>query len=165
MENTRTKDLARKVEGDGLIHDLFDEQLTREGRHVEKNRMIIKKLEGELLDSVQTGKMEDEICIRRDIGALRTIDYVYDWVLDQIKDMDGKKLRLVMLNDLERIRYLNNRFSMLNTEIDECKLKKHGRNIEAREMFKDTVNSRVELLDEKNVRIPEDYKSTRVPFK
>ncbi|MBN1113721.1 MAG: hypothetical protein JXA66_00120 [Oligoflexia bacterium] len=160
----KIKNLAGKISGDGLIHDLFGQELEREQRKLQKNRTQLKYLEDNLRKSIVTGMVEDEQCIRSGISILRTVNYVYDWADEQLKDLAEKKIRLSHLDDLVRVRYLNSIYSNSYLAIEECRLQKSRSRIADREMSKDVSDAKVEKLKE-GIAVPEHYPATIAPFR
>jgi hypothetical protein len=159
-----TKDLAKKVIDDDLFWDLFVLQLEREQRKIQKNSMLLNYIEEQLLLCINTGRVDEEKCIREGISQLRTIKYVYQWADIQLKNMKDKSIRYSIFNDLERIRYLNKMFSDTYLSIEECRIKSTRDQDFKTELLKDINENRIEAV-KKEITIKEENKAAIVPFR
>jgi hypothetical protein len=161
---TVPKGLAKKIAKDDVLRDLFYVHLDRERRKVEKNRMLLKYLEKDLVSIIDSGMIEDETCVREGISVLRTVNYVYDWVFKQLTVMEDKEMRLAILDDLQRVRYLNKLFSNTYLNIEECRLRSGKRKIENKELIKDIMEAKVDRIKDR-LSIEEEFKASMSPFR
>ncbi len=86
------------------VKELLYEQVQKEKDIIMKNRVLLHNIEVELNNVMGRGLIEKEKCIRQSIGALRTINYVYNWMINQIESMNYDDIRLRTIEDVDRIK-------------------------------------------------------------
>lgn len=158
-------ELVEKIKNDKVMKALIAVQIKDEEDMVISNRAWLKHLEEELKMFVKNGIVEEEDCIRQNISALRAIDHSYNWVLDQLKDIDTNEIRLGLIEKLDRVEYLNKMFADRALRIEECNLK-YAKNDagSGNEIIKYSVGHKKEPV-RRELLIPEEYKAARSPFR
>ena len=153
-------------EFDSTMQDLFCEKIDQEKETIEKNKVILGRIKSDLDKKVKNGMLEQELCIRKGISALKTIDYAYNSMLLNLSSTDCSKLRLQSFNELQRTRNVNGLFANVNMKIEECLLRNSvsGKNNMANEIIKDEVVGKKEII-KNNINIPQDYPAARSPFR
>ncbi len=153
-------------EFDSTMQDLFCEKIEQEKETIEKNKVILDRIKHDLDKKVKNGMLEQELCIRKGISALKTIDYAYNSMLVNLSLTDCSKLRIQSFNELQRIRNVNGLFSNVNMRIEECLLRNSvsAKNNMANEMIKDEIVGKKEII-KGNIKIPQDYPAARSPFR
>ena len=153
------------VRDNDVVRELIIEQIQKEEEKILKNRVLLHNLEISLNNAIERGMVEKEKCIRQSITSLRTINYVYNWVLNQIEKMDYSNVRLSSVESMDRIKYLNKLFMDVNYKIDDCYLKniKTGL-VGTNEMTKYAVDRRSDIIKQDLV-VKEEYKAARCPFR
>ena len=145
--------------------DLLYEQVKKEEEKIMKNRVLLHNLEVDLTNVMERGLIEKEKCIRQSISALRTINYVYNWMLNQIDSMNYDDIRLRSIENIDRIKYLNKLFMDINYRIDDCYLKNINTGIAgSNEMTKYAIDNRSEII-RRNLSVPEEFQAARSPFR
>lgn len=148
------------------LKELFCEKVSQEKRVIEKNRIILSRIEKDLDQKTKNGMLEQEMCIRNGISALKTVDYAYSSIMARIDMVDCNDLRMKSLNELQRVRDVNKLFADVNMKIEECLLKQSitAKNSFNNEMIKDEVVVRKEAV-KLDTGIPIDYPAARSPFR
>jgi len=148
------------------MKDMLCEKFDKEKAVVEKNRIILSRVEKDLDQKARNGMVEQEMCIRSEISALKTIDYAYNSILAKFDSIDCRDFRIKVFDELNRMREVNTLFSNINMRIEECLLKQSilvKNNLE-NEIIKDEVVGRKERI-KIGAEIPEDYPAARSPFR
>jgi hypothetical protein len=146
-------------------NELLYEQVKKEEEKIMKNRVLLHNLEVDLSNFMERGLVEKEKCIRQSISALRTINYVYNWMLNQIDSMNYDDIRLRTIENIDRIKYLNKLFMDINYRINDCYLVNINTGITGtNEVTKYAVDNRSEII-RRSLSVPEDFQAARSPFR
>ena len=160
-----TQDQYEGLKNDKAFLDLLSQEMGREQNKVIRNKMVLKNTEKELDMIVKHGLVEKEFCIRQEISALRTIDYVYNWMLEQVRDVNYNEVKLNAIRVLDRMRHLNKMFADRTLKIEECKLKLSAKSNDMKnEIISDRYNTKVDVTNSE-LEIPYDYPAARNPFR
>ncbi len=161
-----TSSFGLSPEFSDTMKNMLCEKFDKEKITIEKNRLVLSRMEKDLDQKAKNGMLEQEMCIRRGISALKTIDYAYNSILSKFDSVDCNDFRIKLFNELKRIRDVNTLFSNVNMNIEECLLKQTvlAKNNLENEMIKDEVVGRKELI-KTGAEIPQDYPAARSPFR
>ncbi len=148
------------------MKDLFCEKVAKEKNTISRNRVILQRIEADLDKKVKNGMQEQESCIRDGLSALKVVDYAYGPILTKLDNMDCKDFRIRLFEELERIREVNQLFSSVNLNIEDCLLKNSllSSKNSGNEIIKDEVVGKKEHI-KTDIVIPEDYPAARAPFR
>jgi len=155
--------LAKKINDDSLFYDLFQIKIDNSLLKIDQNIAHLKILEANLNHSISSGKRDQEACIRKGLSQLRTINYVYPWLVDQVEDIKGKKLRYYMFEVLNRANFLNKSYIDISIDIDQCVLNIIEDQKTDRELVKDIADAKINVLT-KDLKLKE-YKASKIPFR
>ena len=154
------------VKNDKVFLNILFQEVGREEDKILRNKAVLKNMESDLDLTIKNGLVEKELCIRQGVSALRSIDYVYNWVLEQIKAIKYDDVKLSTIQTLDRMRYLNKMFTDNTLKIEECKFKITAKNKDLKnEMINDRPSETKKDAIRVDVTIPEDYPAARVPFR
>ena len=154
------------LKDDRIFLDILSQEMGREEGKVLRNKAVLKNTESDLEMTIKHGLIEKESCIRQGVSALRTIDYAYNWVLQQIKSVKYEEVKLSTIQVLDRMRYLNKMFADKTLKIEECKFKISAKNKDFKnEMINDSTTDTKKDAIKVDIAIPEDYPGTRSPFR
>lgn len=157
------KGLAKKIQDDELFFDLFQLKIETTLMKVDQNMNHLRKIEKDLDHSINSGRRDEEGCIRKGLSQLRTINYVYPWLRDQLNRIKGEHIRYVMFDILNRSDFLNKTFIDTSIKIDQCVLNIVEDQRTDRELVKDIIDAKINVLD-KDLVI-KDYEGAKVPFR
>lgn len=153
------------VKNNDTVKDLLFEQVQKEEEIIKKNRVLLHDREVTLSDAMESGIVDKEKCIRQSISALRTINHVYNWMLNQIETMNYEEIRLGTIESVDRIKYINKLFMDINYRIDDCYLKNVKATIAGtNEMTKYAVDNRSNIIRQ-SLSVPEEFQAARSPFR
>ena len=153
------------VQNNYEVKELLYEQVQKEKDTIMKNRVLLHNLEVDLTNVMERGLIERERCIRQSISALRTINYVYNWMINQADSMNYSDIRLRTIEDVDRIKYLNKLFMDINYRIDDCYLRDINKGIAgSNEVTKYAVDNRSQII-RRNLNVPEEFQAARSPFR
>jgi len=155
--------LARKINQDSLFYDLFQLRIDNALLKIDQNVAHLKGLEANLNHSVASGKRDQEACIRKGLSQLRTINYVYPWLVDQLENIKGERLRYYMFEVLNRATFLSKSYIDISINIDQCILNIIEDQKTDRELVKDIADAKINVLT-KDLKIKE-YKASKRPFR
>ncbi len=160
-----TQEKFEELKDDKVFLDILSQEIKIEENKIIRNKVILKNTEQDLDLTIRHGLTEKEFCIRQGISALRTIDYVYNWILEQVSTVKYEQVKLSTIETLDRMRNLNKIFSDRTLRIEECKLKISAKvkNLK-NEMISDRVDTKMDVI-KNNVEIPVDYPAARAPFR
>ena len=160
-----TQEEVEQIKDDTIFLDILSQEMAKEEKNILRNRAILSNTEKDLDLTIKYGLLEQEQCIRQTISSLRSIAYVYNWILEEINIIEYNEVRLSMIQTLDRIRNLNRVFADRTLKIEECKLQISTRN---RNLKNEMINDRVDFKADPvkaNIGIPEDYPAARSPFR
>ena len=147
------------------VKDILLEKVKKEAEIIKKNRVLLHNREVSLSNAVESGIIDKENCIRQSISALRTINHVYNWMLNQIESMNYDDTRLGTIESVDRIKYINKLFMDINYRIDDCYLKNIKVTIAgSNEMAKYAVDNRSDVIKQ-GLSVPEEFEAARSPFR
>lgn len=157
---------ADEASFDKTIRGLFCEQMMKEKLTIEKNKVILKRIEGDLEEKVRNGMLEQELCIRNGISALKTVDYSYNSIIWNITAHGCSEFRLRTFDELKRIQDVKRLFFNVNMKIEECLLKYavSAKKELGNEIIKDEVIKKQELI-KTDISVPEAFPAARSPFR
>lgn len=155
--------LAKKVNDDDLFFDLFQLKIENSMLKIEQNMSQLKKVEEDLDRSIRTGNRDVEGCTRKGLSQLRTINYVYPWLFDQLDKLKDKKLRYNMFEVVARADFLNKTFVDMNIDIEQCVLNITEDRRSERELVKDIAASKVDVI--KTDLIIKEFSGSKHPFR
>jgi hypothetical protein len=160
-----TQDQYESLKDDKVFLDLLSQEMEKEQNKVIRNKMVLKNTEKELDTIVKHGLVEKEFCIRQEISSLRTIDYVYNRMLEQAADVKYSEVKLNVIQVLDRMRHLNKMFADRTLKMEECKLKLSANsNNMKNEIISDRYNTKIDVT-KNELEIPYDYPAARNPFR
>jgi len=161
-----TPEQYEDLKSDKVFLNIISQEITREEDKILRNKAVLKNTENELGLTRRHGLVEKENCIRQGVSALRMIDYVYNWILEQVKNTKYDDIKLSTIQKLDRMRYLNKMFTDNTLKIEECKFKISVRN---KDFKNEMINDRTADVKKDPIRvdiaIPEDYPAARAPFR
>ena len=161
-----TPEQYENLKNDKVFLNILSQEVGREEDKILRNKAVLKNTENDLDLTIKHGLVEKESCIRQGVSSLRTIDYVYNWVLEQVKGIKYDDVKLSTIQILDRMRYLNKMFTDNTLSIEECKFKITARNKDFKnEMINDRSAENKKEAIKVDVAIPEDYPAARVPFR
>lgn len=151
---------------DSTIKDMFCEKIAKEKEAIERNKVILQRIEADLDKKAKNGMQEQEMCIREGLSALKIVEYSYGPILVKLDSMECKDFRIKLFNELERVREVNKLFSSVNLNIEDCLLKNavSSKGNAGNEIIKDEVVGKRELI-KTDASMPEDYPAARSPFR
>lgn len=153
------------VKNNDAVKDLLFEQVAKEEETIKKNRVLLHNREVSLSNAMESGIVDREKCIRQSISALRTINHVYNWMLNQIETLNYDDIRLNTIESVDRIKYINKLFQDINYRIDDCFLKNVKVTIAgSNEMTKYAVDNRLNIIRQ-SLSVPEEFQAARSPFR
>jgi len=153
------------VKNNDAVKDLLFEQVQKEEEIIKKNRVLLHNREVSLSNAMDSGIVDKERCIRQSISALRTINHVYNWMLNQIETMNYDDIRLGTIESVDRIKYINKLFMDINYKIDDCYLKNIKVGLTgSNEMTKYAVDNRPDVIRQ-SLSVPEEFQAARSPFR
>lgn len=155
--------LAKKINEDSLFYDLFQIKIDNSLLKIDQNIAHLKGLEANLTHSINSGKRDQEACIRKGLSQLRTINYVYPWLVDQLENIKGEKLRYYMFEVINRSNFLNKSYTDISIDIDQCVLNIIEDQKTDRELVKDIADAKINVLT-KDLKLKE-YKASKNPFR
>ncbi|MEI6092804.1 MAG: hypothetical protein WCQ47_03885 [bacterium] len=160
-----TQDQVEEIKNDTVFIDIVSQEMAKEEKNILRNKIVLNKTEKDLDLTIKYGLLEQEQCIRQSVSSLRAVAYVYNWVLEEIKNRQYDEVRLSMIQTLDRIRNLNKVFTDRTLKIEECKLQISTRNRNLKnEMINDRIDTKIDPI-RVDVDIPEDYPAARYPFR
>ena len=153
------------VKNNDAVRDLLFEQVQKEEEIIKKNRVLLHNREIALSNAMESGIIDRERCIRQSISALRTINHVYNWMLNQIETMNYEDTRLSTIESVDRLKYINKLFMNINYRIDDCYLNNVKVTIAgSNEMTKYAVDNRSDVIRQ-SLSVPEEFQAARSPFR
>jgi len=153
------------VKSNETAKDLLYEKVKKEEENIKKNRVLLHDLEISLTNAVENGIVEKEKCIRDNISALRTINHVYNWMMNQIDSMNYAEMRLSTIESFDRIKYLNKLFTDINYRVNDCYFKNVKPGIVVpNEITKYAIDNRSGIIKQ-GLDVPEEYQAARSPFR
>lgn len=153
------------IKDNDAVKDLLLEQVQKEEEIIKKNRVLLHNREVALNNAIERGIVDKEKCIRQSISALRTINHVYNWMLNQIETMNYDEVRLSTIESVDRVKYINKLFMDINYRIDDCYLKNVKVTIAgSNEMTKYAVDNRSDIIRQ-SLSVPEEFQAARSPFR
>ncbi|MCX6111806.1 MAG: hypothetical protein NTY22_00745 [Proteobacteria bacterium] len=160
-----TPERYEELKNDRAFLDILSQEIVREENKILKNKAVLKNTEDDLGVTVKHGLTEKELCIRQDVSVLRTVDYVYNMVLEQVKDVKYNEVKLNTIQILDRMRYLNKIFADKTLRIEECKFRISAKNKDFKnEMISNRIDTKIDVI-KADIEIPEDYPAARAPFR
>jgi hypothetical protein len=82
-----------------------------------------------------------------------------------LQEIQKQKIRLETLKDFEKVKELNQLFDLMYVNIEECRINKDRAKFAEKEIIKDVVEHRVEILNKYSVEIDEHYTGAISPFR
>lgn len=155
--------LAKKINDDDLFFDLFQLKIENSMLRIEQNMNQLKKVEEDLDRSIRTGNRDVETCTRKGLSQLRTINYVYPWLFDQLERIKDKKLRYKMFEVIARSDFLNKTFVDMSIDIEQCILNLTEDKRSERELVKDIAASKVDVI--KTDLVIKEFSGSKHPFR
>ena len=156
---------VKYIKNNDAVKDLLFEQVQKETETIKKNRILLHNREIALSDAIESGIVDREKCIRQSISALRTINHVYSWMLNQVETMNYEETRLSTIESVDRIKYINRLFMDINYRIDDCYLKNIKVTIAgSNEITKYAVDNRSDVIKQ-GLSVPEEFQAARSPFR
>jgi hypothetical protein len=160
-----TQDQYEDLKGDRVFLDILSQEMKKEKSKIIRNKVILKNTEEDLIMTVKHGLVEKELCVRQGISSLRTMDYAYNWMLEQTENLKFDDVKLNSIRALNRMRHMNKMFSDRTLKIEECKLKLLAKSKDMKnEMISDRADTKVKITNDE-LGIPYDYPAARSPFR